>query len=150
MEGHVNTYGGMNKDTAYDTIKPNMYIDALDIRISTDKGESQGAFTNIKGNEYSFTIPTSGTFNSLPWIITNPAGGTPEIIGYGTIRDSIILFVADDEGQKGWIYKVEYDPATRVASAPILLYYSGSLNFKKEWPIEALGRYENAATQRIY
>jgi hypothetical protein len=62
MEGHVNTYGGMNKDTAYDTIKQNMYIDALDIRISTDKGESQGAFTNIKGNEYSFTIPTSGTF----------------------------------------------------------------------------------------
>lgn len=148
MEGHVNTYGGMNKDTAYDTIKQNMYIDALDIRISTDKGESQGAFTNIKGNKYSFTIPTSGTFNGSNW---GPAVvGTPEIIGYGTIRDTIVLFVADNSGTNGWIYKVEYDPATRVASAPILLYYSDVLNFKKEWPIEALGRYENAFTQRIY
>lgn len=146
MEGHVNTYGGMNKDTAYDTIKQNMYIDALDIRISTDKGESQGAFTNIKGNEYSFTIPTSGTFNGKSW-----TAAVPEIIGYGTIRDTIILFVADDSGTKGWIYKVEYDPATReVPSGATLLYYSGNLNFKKEWPIEALGRYENASTQRIY
>ena len=151
MEGHVNTYGGLNKDVAYDSIKPNMYIDALDIRISTDKGESQGAFTNMKGNLYSFTIPTSGTFGNpaAAWTATNP-----EIIGYGTIRDTIVLFVADDSGTKGWIYKVTYDPASRVenmpGTAPILLYYSAALNFKKEWPIEALGRYENAATQKIY
>lgn len=151
MEGHVNTYGGMNKDTAYDTIKQNLYIDALDIRISTDKGESIGAFTNIKGNEFSFTIPTSGTFNGKSWVI-NPAGGIPEVIGYGTIRNKIILFVADDEGEKGWIYEIEYDPATRekLASTPVLLYYNANLFFKKEWPIEALGRYENGATQKIY
>jgi len=151
MEGHVNTYGGLNKDAAYDSIKPNMYIDALDIRISTDKGESQGAFTNMKGNLYSFTIPTSGTFGNpaATWGATNP-----EIIGYGTIRDTIVLFVADDSGTKGWIYKVTYDPASRVenmpGTAPILLYYNAALNFKKEWPIEALGRYENASTQKIY
>jgi len=57
MEGHVNTYGGINQDAAYDSIKPNMYIDAKDIRISTDTGESQGAFTNMKGNTLSFVIP---------------------------------------------------------------------------------------------
>ena len=151
MEGHVNTYGGMDKDSAYDSIKQNMYIDALDIRISTDKGESNGAFTNIKGNEISFTIPTSGTFNGKSWVI-NPAGGIPEVIGYGTIRNKIILFVADDEGQKGWIYQVEYDPATRevIGGVATLLYYNANLFFKKEWPIEALGRYENATVQRIY
>lgn len=151
MEGHNNTYGGLNKDTAFDSLKPEMYIDALDIRISTDKGESQGAFTNMQGNLYSFTIPTSGTFNDASWNITAP-GGTPEVIGYGTVRDSIILFVADDLGFNGWIYKVEYNPATRqiIAGVPILLYYSSTLNFKKQWPIEALGRYENNATQRIY
>lgn len=153
MEGHVNTYGGMNKDTAYDTIKQNLYIDALDIRISTDKGESIGAFTNIKGNEFSFTIPSAGNFGdpSTPWTATNP-----EVIGYGTIRNVIILFVADDSvpsgTSKGWIYKVTYDPAdrTKTGGTPVLLYYSDTLNFKKEWPIEALGRYENASTQRIY
>ena len=151
MEGHINTYGGLNKDDAYDSIKPNMYIDALDIRITTTTGESQGAFTNIKGNLLGFTIPTSGTFNELPWTITS-GGGIPEVIGYGTIRNKIILFVADDEGKKGWIYEVEYDPATRLPSGttPRLVYYNSSLNFKKEWPIEALGRFENSATQRIY
>ena len=153
MEGHVNTYGGMNKDMAYDSIKPNLYIDALNIRISTDKGESNGAFTNIKGNELSFTIPTSGTFdNDPPNLPLNWTTDVPEIIGYGTIRDTIVLFVADNTGTKGWIYKVEYNPATRevVGGAATLLYYNDNLNFKKEWPIEALGRYENAAVQKVY
>ena len=30
---HINTYGGLNQDTAFDSIQPNMYIDALDVRI---------------------------------------------------------------------------------------------------------------------
>ena len=150
MEGHINTYGGLDKDTAYDTIKQNKYIDALDIRITTTTGESQGAFTNIKGNKYSFTIPTSGTFNEIPWNIP-ASGGTPEVIGYTTIRNVIILFVADDLGKNGWIYKIEYDPASRELTVPpVLIYYSDALNFKKEWPIEALGRFENQDIQRVY
>lgn len=149
MEAHVNTYGGMNKDTAYDSIASNLYIDALDIRITTDKGESQGAFTNIKGNKFSFAIPTGGNFGdpSAPWTARDP-----EVIGYTTIRDVIILFVADDSDTKGWIYKVTYNPATRekTGSTPDLIYYNENLNFKKTWPIEALGRYENSFTQKIY
>ena len=50
MNPHVNTYTGLNQDTAYDSIAPNLYIDALDIRITTTSGESTGAFTNMKGN----------------------------------------------------------------------------------------------------
>ncbi len=151
MEGHVNTYGGMNKDTAYDTIKPNMYIDALNVRISTDKGESNGAYTNIKGNELSFTIPTSGTFdNDPPNLPTNWNASDPEIIGYATIRNTIVLFVADNSGSQGWIYKVNYDAASRIATAPELVYYSDLLNFKKQWPIEGLGRYENGSVQKVY
>ena len=146
MEGHINTYGGLNTDTAYDSIKPNMYIEALDIRISTTTGESQGAFTNIKGNEFSFSIPKSGDFNGNPWNTTT----TPEIIGYGTIREIIVLFVADNSGTNGWIYTVKYDPANKQLVDFSLIYYSDKLNFKKQWPIEALGRYENASVQKIY
>ena len=149
MEGHVNTYGGMDKDSAYDSIKQNMYIDAVDIRISTDKGESQGAFTNMKGNQEIFQIRDESAVSDPfhPW-----TASSPEIIGYGTIRNSIILFAADDTGTKGWIYEVKYDPATReiLPGYPKTVYYNDNLNFKKEWPIEALGRYENASTQRIY
>lgn len=154
MEGHVNTYGGLNKDTAYDTIKPNMYIDALDIRITTTTGESQGAFTNIKGNVLSFVIPIRNT--EVPsgndfggWSVS----GNAEVIGYTSIRNKIILFVADDTNTSGWIYEVEYDLADRTVDTvvyPKLIYYNADLNFKKSWPIEALGRFENENIQRIY
>ena len=155
MQARVNTYTGMNKDVAYDTLPENLYIDALDIRISTVNGESTGAFTNIKGNVESFTIPISGEFTDpknpsgppVPW-----TADTPEIIGYTTIRNRIIIFVADNSGAKGWIYDVQYDPATRIIlpGFPVLKYYSSAFNFKKDWPIEALGRYESDCIQRVY
>lgn len=150
METQINTYQGMNKDTAYDSIEASLYIDAKDIRITTTNGESIGGFTNIKGNKESFSIPLKGIFPSNPpqiWTAVNPA-----IIGYTTIRNKIILFVADNSNTKGWIYEVEYDPATReiLPGFPQLKYYSSSLNFKKEWPIEALGRYESDCIQRVY
>lgn len=154
MERHINTYGGMNKDIAYDSIPPNYYIDAKDIRITTTDGESMGAFTNIKGNTESFTIPTDSTQAFPPgepfgpWTTT----GIPEIIGYTTIRNKIILFVADDSGSNGWVYEVQYDPATRevLPNFPVLKYYNANFNFKKQWPIEALGRYESDCIQRVY
>tara|TARA_R100000654_G_scaffold2251_5_gene8301 strand:- start:30118 stop:34482 length:4365 start_codon:yes stop_codon:yes gene_type:complete len=146
MKGHINTYTGLNKDVAFDSIKPNFYIDALDIRITTTVGESQGAFSNMKGNKLSFVIPKQGSFNSVTWNAT----GIPEVIGYGTIRETIILYVADDSGNNGWIYQINYDPATKIPSAPILLYFNSSLNFKKEFPIESMGRFENEQIQRIY
>lgn len=149
MERHINTYQGMNKDTAYDSIQPSLYIDALDIRITTTNGESMGGWTNIKGNKESFTIPTEAKEGEPfgPWV-----ADTPEIIGYTTIRNKIILFVADISGTKGWIYEVQYNPATReiLPGFPELKYYNDSLFFKKEWPIEALGRYESDCVQRVY
>ncbi len=147
MERSVNTYQGMNKDIAYDSIPPNLYIDALDIRITTTNGESMGTWTNLKGNKEAFTIPSVGTFNSAPWTALNP-----EIIGYTTVRDKIILFVADDSNSKGWIYEVKYDPASReiLPGFPLLKYYSAQLAFNKKWPIEAIGRFESDCLIRIY
>lgn len=147
MEQQVNTYQGINKDTAYDSIGQELYIDAVDIRITTTTGESMGAFTNIKGNQEAFVVPSRGQFNGFFWTAINP-----EIIGYTTIRNRIIFFVADAEGNKGWIYDLQYDPKTReiLPGFPDLKYYSDQLNFSKDWPIEALGRYETDTVQRIY
>ena len=146
MKQHANTYQGMNKDTSYDSIAPTFYVDALNVRITTTQGESLGGFTNVKGNEFAFSLPVSGSFNGSPW-----AASAPVIIGYATIRTRIILFVADSTGTKGWIYDVQYDPATNsITSGPTLKYYNSALNFKLEWPIEALGRYESNSIQRVY
>jgi len=149
MEQHINSYQGMNKDTAYDSIAPTFYIDALDIRITATNGESLGGFTNLKGNEFAFSLPLTGNFPSPSgpaWTADNPT-----IIGYATIRTRIILFVADNSNEKGWIYDVQYDPAdSTITSGPDLLYYNPKLYFKREWPIEALGRYESDCIQRVY
>jgi hypothetical protein len=145
MEQHINTYQGMNKDTAYDSLAATFYIDALDVRITTTTGDSLGGFTNIKGNEFAVELETSGTFGTTPWTALNPA-----IIGYATIRTKIILFVADDDGDKGWIYNLEYDPANKAITTFAVIYYNAALNFKKTWPIEALGRFESDCIQRVY
>lgn len=149
MKQHANSYQGMNKDTAYDSIAPTFYVDALNVRITTTQGESLGAFTNVKGNELAFTLPATGNFPSPSgpaWTASNPT-----IIGYATIRTRIILFVADDSDTKGWIYDVQYDPSNNtITSGPTLKYYNADLNFKREWPIEALGRYESDCIQRVY
>jgi hypothetical protein len=146
MEQHINSYQGMNKDTAYDSIAPTFYIDALDIRITATNGESLGGFTNLKGNEFAFSFPLSGMFNGSAWAATYPT-----LIGYATIRTRLILFVADDSNEKGWIYDVQYNPAnSAIISGPTLVYYNPKLYFKREWPIEALGRYESEGIQRVY
>jgi hypothetical protein len=143
MKRAVNVYKGLNSDTARDSISGGLYIDALDVRITTDTGESQGCITNIKGNKKYFTIPVSD-----PDLVVN---GTPEIIGSTSIRNTIILFVADDGGQNGWIYSIEYsDDEQQLIGGLTLVYKNNSLQFKKEFPIEAVGRYENSNIQRVY
>jgi hypothetical protein len=152
MERHINTYSGLNQDTGYDSISESLYVDATDIRITTTNGESMGSWTNIKGNKESFVIPITGDFGDPPVSWTSSVVGTLEIIGYTTIRNRIILFVADDSNQNGWIYDVQYDTATReiLPGFPDLKYYNNALNFSKANPIEALGRYESGSIQRIY
>ena len=145
MKQHANSYQGMNKDTAYDSIAPTFYLDALNVRITTTQGESLGGFTNIKGNEFAISLPLESTPPGT-WTASNPT-----IIGYATIRTRIILFVADDSNTKGWIYDIQYNPANNsITSGPNLLYYNNALNFKRNWPIEALGRYESENIQRVY
>ena len=139
MERGTNQYKGLKTDISYDSIGEGFYIEAINMRISATKGESQSAITNFKGNEFYFTIPQLGT-------------GVSEIIGVTYIRNVIIFFVASDSpANGGWIYKIDYDEITGdLLSPPTLLYTNIELNFSKAWPIEALGRYESDCIKRVY
>lgn len=142
METTVNGFGGLNQDMGYDSIPNNLYIDAKDIRITTTDGESQGSFTNLQGHEQGFIIPQDdyGTPNGLK-----------EIIGVATIRNKFVIFVTDDSNTNGWIYQVVYDEDRNIAStSPSIVYWNANLLFRKQWPIEALGRYESDCVQRVY
>jgi hypothetical protein len=146
MKQGINSYQGLNKDVSYDSIPNTFYIDAMNVRVTTVQGESQGAVTNIRGNSLYFDLDTTGTFNSLPWTAANP-----EIIGSTSIRNKIIIFVADDSTTKGWIYTIEYDETnSSIIGTPTLKYYNPNLNFKKTQPIEAVGRFESDCFQRLY
>ena len=142
MKQFLNTYRGLNQDASYDTITNQHYIDARDVRITTSDGQSTGAITNIEGNSRSFSVDQTG------------ATGTKEIIGVCTIRNVIVLFCADNTDTNGWIYFLTYDEKTReitsTGGAPVLVYFNAALNFSKDNPIEAVGRFENQFTQRIY
>ena len=142
MEYGVNQYKGLNLDTSYDSITGGFYIDALDIRISTTKGESQGSITNRKGNSLFFDL--DNVTSSIP--IT----GTRAILGSTSIRNTIILFVADDSNQNGWIFTVTYDEQDNTFSSITEIYANTNLYFSKNNPIEAAGRFESGSVQRVY
>jgi len=146
MKQGVNQYKGLNLDTSYDSINGGFYIDALDIRVSTTKGESQGSITNRKGNALFFDL---GNYNTSLTI-----SGVREVVGATSIRNTIILFVTDDSyltgGGNGWIFTLEYDESDNSFTSLTNIYESANLYFSKEWPIEAVGRFESGTIQRVY
>lgn len=138
-----NIYKGLTSDISSDLIKNGFYIDALDIRITTDEGDSNGAITNIKGNKLYFQLPTTDADLTV--------NGTIEIIGATSIRNHIILFLTDDSNINGWLYSFEYNDIDQSLIGSLTLRYKSSeLNFSKNRPIKAIGRYESDCIQRVY
>ena len=84
------------------------------------------------------------------------------VIGYADLRDSIYLFTTDydggtpdADGGPGQIWKLDIDPAVQTVlgwEPYIECIYSreSCMNFTKQHPIEALGRYEKIDIQGIY
>ena len=140
--------GGLNKDLATSLVQADSYIDANNIRIVTQEGQSSGILMNILGNQLSFSIPdvSETVINS----VTIPASTNLQIIGWATIRDTIVLFtcpaVVNGTGQ---IWAVEYDSVTQTTTGPVLKY-NQLLNFDSKHPIQAIGRYETTTIQRVY
>ena len=79
MKRGVQVYKGLNTDLSRDSIREGLYIDALDIRITTDVGESQACITNIKGNKWYFRLPVTDKHAEIVVV------GLPEIIGVTSI-----------------------------------------------------------------
>ena len=87
----------------------------------------------------------------------NSYGGAIETpIGYGIIRDSIIVFTTSDDsatGGQGSIWKLTYDDTIQPFNYTLKLLYSNlNIGFTTRHPIinEAKGNYENIDVQKIY
>lgn len=74
-----------------------------------------------------------------------------QIIGWTTIRDNYYLFTTNDTtttGGPGQIWKLAVSEVDK--STTLSIVYNGQLNFSTKYPIEAIGRYENECTKRVY
>ena len=110
---------------------------------SEDENDIQ--ITNvIVSNNYTNTINIGGKDCDL------------EIIGYTTIRDDIYLFTTSHDGGtpeaiggSGQIWRLRYDPSTYEVNWKCV-YNNNLVNFTKQHPIQAIGRYENKDEQGVY
>lgn len=99
---------------------------------------------------------TSGLQNVIECSFNSYGGVLEQIIGYGTIRDSIILFTTSDNsatGGQGSIWKLTYDDTVQPFTYTLKLLYSNlAIGFTTQHPIinEAKGNYENIDVQKIY
>jgi len=81
-----------------------------------------------------------------------PAASQFVVIGHTPLREKTILFTVNEGGSEvlSQIWSMSYDPTDPKGTAIISLLYNGRLEFSKDHPIEALARYENSETQRVY
>lgn len=109
------------------------------------ENDSDVLLTNvIVSNNYTNTINVGGKNCDL------------EIIGYTTIRDDIYLFTTNFDGGtpeamggSGQIWRLQYDVSTYEVSWKCV-YNNNEVNFTKQHPIQAIGRYENKEEQGVY
>lgn len=71
-EAFKNEFQGMNQDFAKTKIPPNIYYEAINFRPSTDKGLSDGALENIRGNVALATIPDTAAVQKISLDLTVP------------------------------------------------------------------------------
>lgn len=99
-------------------------------------------------------VGTGGTVVDNNYI---PGSTSPKIMGWGTIRDSIILFTTNEtsitpSSSYGQIWKLEYDKV--FLTTTIKLLYHNLINFSLGNPIANPGRFvgnfETPAVQKIY
>lgn len=90
----VNTFSKMNMDTDKSVFPKDSYYKGVNVRPVTTEGLSTGALVNIKGNEYSISIPdTNNVWIMYPFnaslITTWSASGGTVITDTGTLTTSI-------------------------------------------------------------
>lgn len=168
MAKHRNTYSkGLNQDTSRSKYDQSNYYDALNIRVVTDEGLSTGSIENERGNSLNFVIPDLPAEPDVVFLDGTsapvPAQEGLKIVGWTTLEDKVIIFTTNETSETpdsyGQIWSIEYDEATgtiigilpgNILDPEVHLRYNHKLNLSSFHRIEAVTRYENTETQRVY
>lgn len=128
---------GMNKDLDISVLQKDMYLDAKNFRVITTEGSTSTALEVVDGNIIQSNIAISSGYS---------------IIGYGTIRNKLILFTTNNTNSIIYMMDVVNGTATNftVLYDDNLSPDSTLFNFSTSYPIKAIGRYETSDIQKIY
>ena len=121
---------GMTKDVSDSKLGSEYYIDALNIRLTTQDGNTLMSITNAKGNT-QITLKPAGT------VILG------SYLGHAVLNSYIVIFTVNDS--TGYIYRID----TKNDYYTVLLAY-GSFDFDTNYPIETLPMYEKEDVQKVY
>jgi len=163
MEGIKGYTGGMNQDGSKNKENQSSYYHAQDFRIITDKGKSTGSLENERGTKIAFKVPNLAQMTLADGTII-PAQNNLEIIGWGTIVDTIVIFTTSEHslnpiGSYGQIWKLEFNETSGevigLSSGELTianhLVYNQQLNFSTYRRIgRVVGRYETDKIKRVY
>ena len=169
----INTFHkGMQKDLSNTMPQEGMYTHAENIRITTSGSVGESAIVvNVKGNKHKLSLEyiVERTIYPANLEVITPTqlyvGKLPcNIVGYVVIRNTLVTFsivesqiVEQSESEQMLttvtrtfegtcvIHKIDLDTFNYE-----IVYENPALNFNKNFPIEAVSRYESQNVQRIY
>ena len=152
--------GGLSTDRDGAYIQPNQYLNALNIRVSSNEEGSEGALSNIKGNlKVAFTMPSGtntciGSFedseNSRVFYFIHNSSSSHMILCYfhkeGTIRK--VMQNADFEGSENKLQFSTSNLITGVAMNDDLLFFTDNATEPKRINVErGLKKHDSSYTQ---
>jgi len=133
MKQHVQSFAaGIQQDISTNKYPNNNLYWAQNFRLVSKDGLATGALTNINGNNKILSLGSDAE----------------QISGFCLIRDTLVIFVQSDDGGK--IYIWEHTDTDFETESPKFIYTDPNLNFSAEYPVRAVGRYENEKVQKIY
>jgi len=131
MKKHIQGFAhGINQDISTNKYPNTNFYWAQNFRLVSKDGLATGALTNVEGTSPKVSV-----------------GGGQSIIGTCLIRDTLVMFVASDEGGKIYIWNYN---SNDFMESPVLVYHDPDLDFNTDKPIRAVGRYETAKIQKVY
>jgi hypothetical protein len=151
----------LDTDDLFNHFNSDSNIQAL-ITANTLRLEQDDDFVYLIGLDNTLTMTVAGTDLVLTELV--PAQTELKIIGWGTLRDYIVVFTTAENGFEptssyGQIWKLQYneytDSVIGLSGTDLVpsehLVYNGEVNFSTCHRIEEpVTRYENNATGRVY
>ena len=129
---------GMNKDMSVSKFSPEFAFENMNLRLSTNEGNTLMSWVNEKG-------PLAITHDTITGIA----------IGTAVLNSTLVLFTTLNTSEThpaskiDYIYKIEYNNDVKT-SMSVTLLYTGNLNFYTGNPLETLVSYEAEHIKKVY